>query len=486
MPPDKKTYINRLLKNWDLFILFFLISIYITTFSTLSILRHFSFYSSYDLANMSQTVWNTVHGRPFSLSGAEDSISRFSIHADLILVFLSPFYLIWEKVRMLLIIQSLILGLGGIPVYALARKILIGTDKATWQLKLVCLALVAIFFLNPGLEWINIYDFHGVSLAITFLLAAFYFTYTKKWFFYSLFIVLSLLTKEEISLYVAMLGIVNFFVFKNRKVGIITFLGAIIWFCVMIFWAIPINSPNGQYWALTWLNIPGVKSDYNLSFFINTDALNYYILLLKPFSYIPLLGFPWLLLSAPELLINLLSSQAQMRSIYFHYSSGVIPSIVIATIFGMQYLLRVVKKIKPLSRFSNLVLYFVIFVMLCIAIRVNYHYSPLPTTPSCWCYMYQVTDEDRMIERALAKIPEDAVVTSSSELRAHLSLRENSYNLPSATESAQYIAMLDRNRIVGDNQIKPFEAELIKALLNSKKHVLVKRTTHFYLFKKIN
>lgn len=99
--------------------------------------------------------------------------------------------------------------------------------------------------------------------------------------------------------------------------------------------------------------------------------------------------------------------------------------------------------------------------------------------------MYQVTDEDRKIERSLKKIPDDAIVASSSELRAHLSLRRHSYNLPSATESANYIAILDRNRIIGDNNIKPFEAELIKVLSLSKQHMLVDRTTHYFLFKRI-
>lgn len=490
---DKNTYISKLLKNWDIFVLSLLISIYILTFSTLSILRHSAFYTSYDLANMSQTVWNTLNGRPFSLSGAESSVSRFSIHADLILVFLSPFYLIWEKAKTLLIIQSVILGLGGIVVYGLAKRIIFGKVKIRWKSKLVALSLVVIYLLNPSLEWTNIYDFHGVSLAITFLLSAFYFCYIKKWFFYAFFIVLALLTKEEISLYVAMLGLVNFFVFKNRKVGLATFIGGVVWFCLMVFWVIPHNSPNGKYWALEWLKYSSGGTGTGLPdlkllidrFLLSPDTLSYYSILLKPFSYIALLGFPWLLLSLPELTINLLSTQAQMRSIYFHYDSGLTPSIIIATIFGLKYLTQIIKKIGFLSKFSDYVMYFVVFVMLCVALRVNYHYSPLPTTPSCWCYMYQVSDEDREIEKSLKKIPEDATVTSSSELRAHLSLRQYSYNLPSATESADYIAILNQNRIVGDNHMKPFEVELIKILLLSKKHILVDHTTHYFLFKRI-
>lgn len=384
MLADKKIFISKLLKNWDIFVLALLISVYILTFSTLSILRHSTFYTSYDLANMSQTVWFTLNGRPFSLSGAESSVSRFSIHADLILVFLSPFYLIWERAKTLLIIQSVILGLGGIAVYGLSKRIIFEKVRLSWKSKLVSLSLVVIYFLNPSLQWTNIYDFHGVSLAITFLLSAFYFCYTKKWFFYAFFIVLALLTKEEISLYVAMLGIANFFVFKNRKIGILTFISGVAWFCLMVFWIIPHNSPDGKYWALEWLRYSNSDTGSSIldlkllidRFLLSPDTLSYYSILLKPFLYIPLLGFPWLLLSLPELAINLLSTQAQMRSIYFHYDSGLTPSLIIATIFGIKYLVQIVKKVSFLNKFSDYVMYFVVFVMLCVALRVNYNYSP--------------------------------------------------------------------------------------------------------------
>lgn len=467
-------------KNWDLILLSIFIIIYCVTFSTLSILRHDAFASNYDLANMSQTVWNTLHGRPFALSGAEGTISRFSIHADLILVLLSPLYLIWERAYMLLIAQSFALGLGAIPVFFLSKKVL--KDKFT------ALILSLVYLLNPSMQWVNIYDFHGVALAIPFLLAAFYFAYAKKWRWFWLFTALSLITKEEISLFIAMLGLFIFFVFKQRRIGIMTFLIGLTWFSLMVFIIIPKFSPDGQYWALNWFLPVSTSSNFLekaiKQFLLASDTLNYYLSLLKPFGFLPLLGLPWLLLSLPELAINVLSTQAQMRSTFFHYDSGIIPALVIATIFGLKYLRFSIGFIKLLKPFSKSFFYFIVVILLLIALRVNYHYSPLPTTPSCWCISYHVSEEDRQFAKVLASIPKNASVSSSGEVRPHIARRENSFTLPGHVNDADYVAILDQNRIVGDYSPKEFENALLKDPKFLSSHELINHTGHFFLFKR--
>lgn len=488
-----------LIGKWDLLLVIIFASIYIIVFSNLSILRHNAFASNYDLANMGSTVWNTFRGRPFALTGAGSTISRFSIHADLILVLLSPFYLIWERVTTLLIIQSTLLGLGAIPVYFLARKVLAKRAHFTLlQSKLSGLVLVAIYLLNPGMQWTNIYDFHGVSLAIPFLLSAFYFAYRRQWLGYTAMAFLAILTKEEISLFIAVLGLVIYFKFKDRAIGIATFVCAILYFLVMIFLVIPHFSENGRYWALNWFSLNNEETKtLHMSleqtvgkFTLSEDATTYYLDLLQPFGFLPLLGLPWLILSLPELLINLLSSQAQMRSIFFHYDSGIIPSLVIASIFALKYvnliLIEIHQKLLPKLQEKSVrsIFYLLLFLLLFVSIRFNYHYSPLPTTPSCWCIMYQPTQEDRDFAKVLNTIPQSGIITSSSEIRAHLTRRENSFNLPSATESAQYIAILDQNRIVGNYEPKEFETALIKVLKSSTDHQLIYSSQHFYLFKR--
>src|SRR6185312_16475747 len=105
---------------WQSIILLCIILIYTIIFSTLSIARHDAFFSGFDLGNMDQTIWQTLHSYFFSLTGQNGIVSRFSIHADIILILLTPLYYIWDNVRLLLIVQSLLLALGSIPVFLLS------------------------------------------------------------------------------------------------------------------------------------------------------------------------------------------------------------------------------------------------------------------------------------------------------------------------------------------------------------------------------
>lgn len=482
----KKAFFS-LLRRWDLIILGILILVYTITFTQLSILRHQAFASNFDLANMGQTVWNTFHGRPFQLSGASGTVSRFSIHADLILVLLSPLYFIWERIYMLLFIQSFALALGAIPTYFLSRKYLAG--------KLISLGLVLIYLLNPSLQWTNMYDFHGVALAIPLLLSALYFALIKRWSWFWFFVVLALTTKEEVSLLIAGVGIALFLIYKERLQGSLAFLVGITWFLVMTFVIIPHFSLGGEHWGINSLYQPALTKLSNIrtlpelidtvrGYFLATPAFDYYIALLKPFGYIPILGLPWLLLALPEFAINLLSTDAQMQSTTLHYDSGITPFLIISTIFGLRLLFFLLSKIKYLEGQRNLLQNILVIVLVAIAIRVNYHYSPLPTTPSCWCLSYRVTNDDKEFAKVLQTIPKEASVTSSGEIRAHLTRRENSFTLPGHVDSVDYVAILDESRIIGDYSPKVFETALLKDAHFLSTHQLVSHTGHFYLFKR--
>jgi hypothetical protein len=259
----------------------------------------------------------------------------------------------------------------------------------------------------------------------------------------------------------------------------------------MVFIVIPYFSPGGSHWGLDmYQSSVGIEktsiklNSDSIRTFYSPEALNYYNSLLKPFAYIPLMGLPWLLLSLPEIGINVLG-MGSMKTIQFHYDSGITPSLVIATIFGFSYLLFFLQKISIIKPYVKYIVYAICLIMVFVALRVNYHYSPLPTTPSCWCFIYNVTEEDRDFEKVLQNIPKDASITASIEIRPHVNHRKDVYFIPIATESAQFIALITQNRLVGNYEPKEIENRLIPMLLSSKEHVVRYRSEHFYLFEKI-
>ena len=480
------TLTSLLKKRYETVFLVIAILSYTFVLSYFSIARHEAFASGYDLANMDQTIWNSLHGRFFSFSQHGATITRFTTHADVILVLLAPLYAIWNDVRMLLIFQSLALALGAVPTYLIAHTVT--------KNKLTSLFVVTLYLLNPGMQWISIYDFHAVSIAVPLLLLVFYFGYIGKWRWYFITAVFATLTKEQVPVTVGAIGLMLALLGKKRVVGIVTFvIGVSLSFLLMRYFIPHFNTEN-TYMYSSWyahfvertiqnrpVNIP---LDMVRNYLLTPDALNYYNLLLRPFALLPLLGFPFLLISTPELLINLLSDHAQMRSITMHYESVIIPGLVISTVFGIHWyrkLVRIVVSNIPLRNFFLLV---PMLGALGVALRFNYHYSPLPTTPTCWCRAYAVSEEDQKFEALLRTIPEDASVTASPEIRPHITHRENAYTMPDATSSADFIAIIDQNRLPGDYNPKGFELELIRVLDTSNTHTLVERIGNFYLYKR--
>lgn len=435
---------------------------------------------------MDQTIWNTLHGRFFSLTGDYGTISRFSIHGDIILALLAPLYLIWDNVRAILIFQSFALALGAIPIYLISFKLL--------KNKILALLLAAMYLLNPGMQWTNIYDFHPIALVIPFLLSTFYCALTKKWRWYFAFLILSLMTKEEVGFTTMIMGGLLLIMFKEWKIGLITIAISGFWIFVVVRLIIPHYNIDHTYSYSSWYkiaeenikstNLIEIPNELVRNYFVTIDTIPYYNILLREFAFLPLLGIPWILLSLPELLINIFSSHAQMRSIVLHYDSLMVPGLMISSIFTIYYLQIFFSKVKYLKKYSQLSLYFITCVALAIVIRVDYHYSPLPITPSCWCKTYRVTKNSIAFEKILQKIPKSASVTSSPEIAPHTTHRENAYTLPIATASADFIAMSDQNRIIGDNNPKGFENELIKVLQGNDNFELVSHIHHYYLFKR--
>lgn len=385
-------------KYWDWITLTILITTFTVVLATLSLLRHNAFASGFDLGNMDQTIWNSLHGNIFNLTGEKGTVSRFSIHADIILIFLTPLYLLWNDVRMLMISDAFFLALAAIPIYLLSVKVL--------KNKIISFIVVISYLLNPSMQWTHMYDFHPVALSIPLLISAFYCAYTKKWQLYWVFVILALLIKEEISLQVATLGMYIFFLRKERLIGSLSMALGAGWFLLMVGVIIPSFNTADKHWALSWYSSPVLINhnyakfakdmfDYLVSHLFSKEAFIYYNSLFRPFAYIPILGVPFLFLSVPEFLINLLSNHDQMRSLILHYDSGITPSLVISTIFGIAWLTSFGTRTPILKDHKKLFLPIIGISLISCSLVANYLYSPMPYSKNCWCISYNVTQEDK-------------------------------------------------------------------------------------------
>jgi uncharacterized membrane protein len=285
-----------------------LIGLYVLCFGTLSILKHETFQTyAADLGNMDQPIWNTLLGRFVEETKNDGSQGpRLTDHFEPIFALVSLSFLIYDDVKAILILQTVIVALGALPVFWLARDEL--------ESKVAGLVFAAVYLLFPALQAANLTEFHAVPLAVCPLLFAFHYTKEKDWPKAWLFAILAMSVKEEITLLVFMLGLYAFLVPKNKKqerlMGGLLALVSLAWFGVATFVIIPhfrattetiytqrYTSLGGSFKGivLTLLTEPWVV----VGLLLSSPRLAYLGGLLASVGFLSLFDPPTLLLSAP-------------------------------------------------------------------------------------------------------------------------------------------------------------------------------------------
>jgi hypothetical protein len=114
-----------------------LVIAYAVVFGVLSLIRHWSFHSTgLDLGVFDQVLWNTSQGRFMASTLSLDRCvphSFFGDHFSPILVALVPLYWIAPHPETLLVVQTIALAAGALPLYLLARALLPrGIERLIW------------------------------------------------------------------------------------------------------------------------------------------------------------------------------------------------------------------------------------------------------------------------------------------------------------------------------------------------------------------
>ncbi len=444
--------------------------LYLIFFTSYTFMRHDAYLSGrFDLGNMSQTVWNTSKGNFFMLTNPDgiEKISRLADHSDILLVLFAPIYLMWSDPKVLLIIQSLSLALGGIVIYFLGKEIL-KNEKLS-------LALSISFFLNFWIHEQNIFDFHAVTIGTTLLLAAFLFLLKKQYLRFSFFLLLSVMTKENVFLVASFFGL--YLLLKQKRVipGILLTVIPTIIFFYLTSKAIP-EARGNVHFALSYYSYLGgstqgiVKNlllhpQIILGHLFSVPSLVYLHEVLAPTGYLALFSPLYLAFTLPDVAISLLSSNQNLRSYQYHYGAIIMPFVYISTMYGVAFL---IKKFRKFPHIETALFYYILFS----AFITVYFYSPIPGMKDA-DYRPYMTQNTELISRYLSIIPKNSSVSASNNIGAHLSHRENIFVIPFALNSADYVVLYGEKKSV------------VNSVEHLKYSVLVQDTkNNFYIFKK--
>jgi len=314
------------------------VSGYFLLWCVISFLRHYYFHSSYDLAIMDQVVWNTAQGRPFARSIEDGLTNDFGDHVRPYLAALSLFYLVIASPYVLLATQALILALSALPMYSLARR--------KFDSPAIGLAAAVCVLAYPPIGFLNRYDFHVEVLSIPLLIGAYERIDGGDLKSASLFMVLTLFSKENLGLTVAALGITAGLWYRHWRFGLTWALIGLAYSALAFLVVIPAfrGEPSDTLTRYHWL---GDSPSRMLSTMISQPAFVLQKLfavehiltvlqLLAPLAFLSLLSLPALMPALPTLLYNFLAEWPSQTTIYNHYMAPVIPFIAVAAVFGLQ------------------------------------------------------------------------------------------------------------------------------------------------------
>ncbi|MBP9816402.1 DUF2079 domain-containing protein [Candidatus Woesebacteria bacterium] len=307
-------------------LLWLMVSVAIIVFCAKSMGRYERLSAYYfDLGIMHQVVANTAHGHFLEITDPNfyTQGNRLGYHFDFILAFFAPFYIFFNDARVLLAGQSIIIGLGALPLFLLAKDHL--------KSKKFALSIAALYLLYYPIHATIIADFHSVTLATTFILWTWYGMEKKKYALVWTMVILAWFTKENVPLITGAIGF-YFFLKGDRRHGGTLFALSGAWF-LLVYKGIMPYFRTGQHFAESYYSSNIVE---NLMRLFSEESFKYLYLLTFPLLFIPFLAPQFLLLALPEWLIILLSSNENMRQLQYHYTALLTPFIFIALIYGLK------------------------------------------------------------------------------------------------------------------------------------------------------
>ena len=419
---------------------------YAAGFAALSVLRHEAFETGrFDLGNMVQAVWSTAHGHLLqvtNLHGAQ--ISRLAAHVDPILIVFAPLWWIWPSPSLLLTAQALAVALGALPLFWLARKHT-GSERAALGFSLA-------YLIFPATEWMTLNEFHPVSLACPLLLFAIWYLDEDRLLPFACFAALAALTREEVPLVIAGLGIWYAIGRRRWLAGGTIAAAGLAASAIAIQVVIPHfhgaeSSFYGRYDAVGGSAAGIVRKAFTdpgrlLSVAFDHRGTHYLLNLLLPMAGLALLSPLLLVALIPELALNLLSSVDAQSSIHYHYVAAEIPILFAAAAIGAGRLGRWAGTAGT--------------VIVLTAILGNYWLGPIPVwrfVPGGQTFQAKsahISRHDRIAARMLKLIPATAPVTATNSLGAHLSERKRIFSFPYLRD-ATWVIVDERKPSLGDH-----------------------------------
>ena len=440
------------------------IAFFICTLS-LTLHRHFSFYSSYDQGIFNQVFWNGIHGNFFQ-STLSSQLSTNIIHGGEVpdvgyhrlgqhftpaLLLWLPIYYLFPNPATLTVLQVTFVTAAGLVLYALARVYL--------EPAIATLITISFYGANAviGPTLGNFHDISQIPLFVFSLLLA---MEKRCWWLFILFGICVLAVREDSG--ITLFGVGVYLILSRRypRIGFAVCLTSVVYVLTLTNVIMPLFSDDiskrfmlenfGQYAEgdqastleilVNMITNPGLLIQEIFSPFF--DTFKYLLGQWLPLAFIPIFAPAAWAISLFPLLKLFLSKGDLVLSISIRYAMSVTPGLFYGSILwwsgqGWGNLGHSVKKIQPRKLRPKFRRFWIFCICLSTFFTVTsnpsdtlYFLIPTAIKPLVYVSAPQQWEYAARIKGLLAKIPEDASVSGTTFLIPHLSSRREVIRLP--------------------------------------------------------
>lgn len=382
--------------------------------------------ATYDSALYDQGMWLlSQFDAPFvTLMGR----NLFGDHTSFVLLFLVPLYWIAPGAWIMFTAQSAAIAAGAIPVFLYARRRL---GSEWWAL-----VGAGTYLLHPAVGWTNLENFHPDAFLGVFVGFAIYAALERRWRLYAVFVVLSLLVKEDVSLVIVPLGI-WVALRRDRRIGLLTVFGSLAFMAVAMFVVMRslIGVPTRNTWRIPFGGVRGLidttlTNPTQLVEHLRSDGRPWYLVqMTAPFAWLFARLPDVAMISALVMFTNILSTFWYQYQIDYHYSLIAVPALSIGTVYAIGALRdhhlpfggrswRVRTRTVALG------------VLAAATLTTAYLWAPMPWGRTPMFYGNPDNVYATSARELFELIPEDAVVSANYRLTPHLAYRHEIYQFP--------------------------------------------------------
>jgi len=431
------------------------LAVYILILSTISISKHYTFQTSaWDLGIYEQVLWSTAnHGELFWYSvelPINQGGSFFGIHFSPFLFLIIPFYWVFQSTEALLVLQTIFVALGAVPLYLIARE---ETNERA------ALVFSILYLIYPPLHGMNLHDFHVQAFLPFTFFSAFYFFKNQRWRSYLFFIVLSMMTIEFVPIITIFIGLYGLWtcrrellslhrrglsgLISNRRflVSMLTIILSLSWFMMarqILFFFNPSPRPHPGWsefgdpiYDLQGFLVSIISDPLHVIRFMVQPLggkIYYLVVLFAPIGFMSFLSPPTLLIGTPWFLASLLSSyENYYNPIGYQWVGFVIPFIFISALYGSKRFMKILQsrsgthnllsKVNVFHRVTTSKLFLGMILLTSLFLASLGSGLPLPI----------VTHRHHILEDLIALVPSNSSVLTQNDIFPHLSKRLNSY-----------------------------------------------------------